>query len=315
MCIDRAMKSSFGCLDKRIYNTERRQHIMSYYEIKTYAKFRHELLTLCPHMDEREIYKNWWMYNTHSEPGADWTLQQRPLRGVDSKYHYLYITTTPKEEIYVGIHSTLNLDDGYQGSGDEIRNCQASGMKLKTTILEFFRTRDEALAMEKYVVNDLFLVEFGVLNKVPGGDDSRHEALEKQPVELTKMSTKQVSVEMPFGDKVEVPVMDGSITPAPKKVAIAPTKKPTTKNHSKNWFSFSRFGIPVGEPLEYIADKEIVAIIVDEDESVKCNGSIWCLNDITNKIAGRIVSNCLAFWSWNGKSLLNIKNEILKKGG
>ena len=287
-------------------------------------------------MDEREIYKNWWMYNTHSEPGADWTLQQIPLRGVDSKYHYLYITTTPKEEIYVGIHSTLNLDDGYQGSGDEIRSYQASGVKLKTTILEFFRTREEALAMEKYVVNNLFLVEFGVLNKVPGGDDSRHNNVEEPELVIPpkkyhscpkvveepqhSMLLKKVSVEMPFGDKVEVPVVDGSATlaaemPAPKEVAIAPTKKSTTKKYPKNWFTLERLTVPVGGKLVYIADKSIIATAFDEVDRVKVNGEIRSLKEMTNKIAGRNVPNCLAFWCWNGKSLLDIKNEIIKKGG
>ena len=275
-------------------------------------------------MSEREIYKNWWMSQFPNDKEIPWTVHQSPMKGVGGMYHYFYITTTPKGEIYNGIHSTLNLDDGYHGSGDEIRKLEAAGVELKTTILEFFRTREEALAMEAYVVNDLFLVEFGVLNKVPGGDDSRHDDTtknEQKSVE-TKMPTKQVSVEMPFGDKVEVPVVDVDgaatsvpTTPAPKVVVTPPTKKPTTKKYPKNWFPFSRLGIPVGEPLEYIADKSIVALTMNEVDSVKCNGSIWCLKDITNKIAGKQVPNCLAFWRWNGKSLWGIKNEILKKGG
>ena len=290
------------------------------YNTTNYAKYRRDLMGLCPHMDEREIYRNWWMSQFPNDKEIPWTVHQSPLKGVCGMYHYLYITTTPKGEIYNGIHSTLDLDDGYQGSGDEIRRYQESGVKLTTTILEFFRTREEALAMEAYVVNDLFLVEFGVLNKVPGGDDSRHDVSDRQNPEDVKMPTKQVLVEMPFGDKVEVPVVDGSAvpeptTPAQKKVFSEPNRKPTTKKYPKNWFPFSRLGIPVGEPLEYIADKEIVAITMNDVDSVKCNGSIWGLKDMTNKIAGRKVPNCLAFWSWNGKSLLDIKNEILKKGG
>ena len=286
------------------------------YNTTNYAKYRRDLKGLCPHMDEREIYKNWWMSQFPNDKEIPWTVHQSPEKGVCGMYHYLYITTTPKGEIYIGIHSHQDLVDGYQGSGDEIRKYKDAGVELTTTILEFFRTREEALAMEAYVVNDRFLVEFGVLNKVPGGDDTRHDVSDRQNPEEVKMPTKQVSVEMPFGDKVEVPVVDGSAShveeakPEPQKV-----KKPTTKKYPKNWFPFSRLGIPVGEPLEYIADKSIVAITMNDVDSVKCNGSIWGLKDMTNKIAGKKVPNCLAFWRWNGKSLLDIKNEIIKKGG
>ena len=293
---------------------------MSPFNTTNYAKYRRDLKGLCPHMGEREIYRNWWLSQFPEDTGIAWTVHQSPLKGVCGLYHYLYITTTPKGEIYIGIHSTLDLDDGYQGSGEEIRKYQDVDMKpnLKTTILEFFRTREAALAMEAYVVNDLFLVEFGVLNKVPGGDDTRHDdntKNEQKPIE-TKMPTKQVSVEMPFGDKVEVPVVDGSTpTPAPEKIATAPNRKPTTKKYSKNWFTLERLTVPVGGKLEYIADKSITATALNEVDRIKVNGRSGTLKEMTNKIAGKQVSNCLAYWSFNGKSLLDIKNEILKREG
>lgn len=299
----------------------------SYYETKTYAKFRRELLALCPLMDEREIYKNWWAYNCHSDKGFTWTLQQIPMRGVDSKYHCLYITTTPKEEIYVGIHSTLNLDDGYSGSGDEVRKYKDDGVKLKTTILEFFRTREEALAMEEHVVNAMFIVEPGVLNKTIGGDDSRHNSVEKpelvatpkkyhscpKVVEKPHNSTllKKVTVEMPFGESVEVPVMDCSAPVEPPKVE---TKKPA-KKYPPNWFPFSRFGIKKGDKLVYLADNSIVADVLNDEDRIKVKGEVGGLKGVTEKIANKKVANCLRFWMWNGKPLFDLKNEILKKGG
>lgn len=290
---------------------------MSPFNTTNYAKYRRDLKGLCPHMGEREIYRNWWLSQFPEE--NPWTVHQSPVKGVGGLYHYLYITTTPKGEIYIGIHSTLDLDDDYHGSGDEIRKYQDAGVELNTTILEFFRTREAALAMEAYVVNDRFLVESGVLNKVPGGDDSRHENAKNED-EKPKIPTKQISVEMPFGDKVEVPVVDGSVSAGttsvpPKKVATAATKKTATKKYPKNWFPFSRLGVPVGGQLEYIADESIVATTTNDVDGIKVNGSIGNLKNLTNKIAGRNVGNCLRFWSFNGKSLLDIKNEILKKGG
>ena len=306
-----------------------------------YAKYRRDLKGLCPHMGEREIYRNWWLSQFSNDGEIPWTVHQSPLKGVCGLYHYLYITTTPKGEIYIGIHSHKDLVDGYQGSGDEIQKYKDAGVDLNTTILEFFRTREAALAMEAYVVNERFLVEFGVLNKVPGGDDTRHgddtsHVDSCRPiVKPTKYNAgllpsnkspstilcKNVSVEMPFGDKVEIPVVDGSAKPEPPKVepvqrmAKPASKKPATKTYPKNWFPFSRLGVPVGGQLEYIADKSIVATTMNDIEDIKVNGEIGSLKELTNKIAGRNVGNCLRFWSWNGKSLLDIKNEILKREG
>lgn len=307
---------------------------MSSYNTTNYAKYRRDLKGLCPHMGEREIYRNWWMSQFPDEKEIPWTVHQSPVKGVGGMYHYFYITTTPKGEIYNGIHSTLDLDDGYHGSGDEIQKYKDAGVELTTTVLEFFRTREAALAMEAYVVNDLFLLEFEVLNKVPGGDDTRHNIVEEPELAIPpkkynscptvaeepqhSMLLKKVSVEMPFGDKVEVPVVDGSmsaIADKPKKVATPPTKKPTTKKCPKNWFTLERLTVPVGGKLVYIADKSIIATALNEVDRVKVNGWAGTLKEMTNKIAGKQVSNCLRFWSFNGKSLLDIKNEILKKGG
>ena len=121
---------------------------------------------------------------------------------------------------------------------------------------------------------------------------------------------------MPFGDKVEIPVVGGlsttvSTTPPPPKEVV---KKPTTKKYPKNWFTLERLTVPIGGKLEYIADKSIVAITANEVDRIKVNGRSGTLKDMTNKIAGKAVSNCLAYWSFNGKSLLDIKNEIIKKG-
>ena len=309
---------------------------MPSYNTTNYAKYRRDLKGLCPHMGEREIYMNWWLSQFPEDTGMPWTVHQSPVKGVGGMYHYFYITTTPKGEIYNGIHSTLDLDDDYHGSGDEIQKYKDAGVELTTTILEFFRTREAALAMEKYVVNDLFLLEFGVLNKVPGGDDTRHDIVEEPELVIPpkkynscptvaeepqhSMLLKNVSVEMPFGDKVEVPVVDGSMsagtTPVPpKKAATTATKKPTTKKCPKNWFTLERLTVPVGGELVYIADKSIIATALNEVDRVKVNGWAGTLKEMTNKIAGKQVSNCLAYWSFNGKSLLDIKNEIIKKGG
>lgn len=285
---------------------------MTYCETKNYAKFRRSLKTLCPLMGEAEMYKNWWIHQCQSDGEFKWNLQQTPIRGVGDTYHYVYITTTNDDRVYVGVHSPWNLDDGYHGSGDEIRKLLPTGAELKTTVLEFFRTREEALAMERHIVNPVFLAEPDVMNKVPGGDDTRHDT----PDETPTPATGTVTVDMPLGGEVNVPVMDKThpevvAKPAPKKMA-APSKQGGKKS---TWFPFSRLGIPVGEKLTYIGDESIVATTLNDVDGVGINGSTGKLNYMTNKIAGKKIPNCLAFWKWRGKTLLEIKNDIIKKGG
>ena len=85
-------------------------------EKKNYAKFRSELLNLCPGMDEREVYLKWWKYQFRD---STWEIHQKPTCGCDRKYHMVYITITGLGKIYVGVHSTSDLCDGYLWSFSE----------------------------------------------------------------------------------------------------------------------------------------------------------------------------------------------------
>jgi len=67
--------------------------------------------------------------------------------------------------------------------------------------------------------------------------------------------------------------------------------------------------------LVYLADNSIVATTTNDVDGIKVNGEAGSLKEMTNKLAGKNVPNCLRFWMYNGKLLIDIKNEILKKGG
>lgn len=296
-------------------------------ERKNYAKFRRELKALCPWMGEKELYLAWWKYQCQNEA---WNIHQTPVRGLDGKYYFVYFTETEMHEIYVGVHATYDLDDGYNGSGDEIRQLKENGVKMTTTMLEFFRTRAEALAMESIVVDRSFLTEPGVLNRTPGGDDTRHVDSPK-PIFVpppTSMSgvvnklppVKQVKVDMPFGETVEVPVMTAKEEPAKqeKKVAQkpAPAKPVEQTRKAKDYWPFVRLGIPIGETLEYAPNPAITVKVAASYSQVIYKGERRKLTELTKELAiGCRVSNTLNFWRWKGRLLIDIAAELKEKGG
>ena len=88
-------------------------------------------------------------------------------------YFYLYkITNLVNTKIYVGVHKTSNLEDGYMGSGKVVnRAIEKHGIEnFKKDILEFFETAEAMYAREKDIVNDEFLLREDVYNLRRGGN-------------------------------------------------------------------------------------------------------------------------------------------------
>ena len=90
----------------------------------------------------------------------------------DNKYRYIYkITIKSTKQYYIGKHSTLNLDDGYMGSGVgilEYYNKYGFDDVVKEIIM-FVRTDEELLESEKLYIGDKWKTDPLCLNRVPGG--------------------------------------------------------------------------------------------------------------------------------------------------
>jgi hypothetical protein len=87
-------------------------------------------------------------------------------------YHFLYKTTnTITGKIYIGAHSTANLNDDYFGSGKQIKDAIKKYGKqvFIREILDHFDTRDEAFAQESKIVTEDFIKESNNYNMCPGG--------------------------------------------------------------------------------------------------------------------------------------------------
>jgi hypothetical protein len=88
-------------------------------------------------------------------------------------FYYLYkITNLINENIYIGVHKTKNMNDGYMGSGKRIRNAiKKYGIQnFNKEILETFETSDEMYIREKEIVTEEFLMRPDTYNLKKGGE-------------------------------------------------------------------------------------------------------------------------------------------------
>jgi hypothetical protein len=89
-----------------------------------------------------------------------------------AKIHYLYqIKNNINGKIYIGIHSTTNMDDGYYGSGNLITKAiQKYGKSNFTkTILKFCSSREELVNLEREIINKDFIIREDTYNLSLGG--------------------------------------------------------------------------------------------------------------------------------------------------
>lgn len=87
-------------------------------------------------------------------------------------FYYLYeIRDNLNDKIYVGVHKTNDMNDGYMGSGKIIKRAiKKHGIENFTkTVLEEFSTSEAMYARESEVVTDEFLLREDVYNLRRGG--------------------------------------------------------------------------------------------------------------------------------------------------
>lgn len=87
-------------------------------------------------------------------------------------FYYIYqIKNKLNGKIYIGVHKTSNMDDGYMGSGKVI--CAAIDKygieNFEKTILENFENSEEMFKREKEIVTEEFLSRSDVYNLRRGG--------------------------------------------------------------------------------------------------------------------------------------------------
>lgn len=114
-------------------------------------------------------------------------------------HYYLYeIRNNINGKIYVGVHKTKVLDDGYMGSGLIItRTIEKYGVENFTkTILETFESQEEMFAREKEIVTEEFLSREDTYNLRRGGLggwDYLNKTGKNNPKESREVRNKNVS--------------------------------------------------------------------------------------------------------------------------
>lgn len=91
------------------------------------------------------------------------------------KYHIIYKTTCKKtNKWYIGMHSTNNLEDGYQGSGLHLlRSIKAYGKDEHTVeILEFCEDRESLSKREAAILTKEVISMSSCMNLMSGGSGS-----------------------------------------------------------------------------------------------------------------------------------------------
>ncbi len=87
-------------------------------------------------------------------------------------FYYLYqVTNKVNGKIYVGVHKTKDLDDGYMGSGKVIQHAikKYGAENFVKVILESFEDQEAMFAREKEIVDEEFLARSDTYNLRRGG--------------------------------------------------------------------------------------------------------------------------------------------------
>lgn len=250
-----------------------------------YSTYRSQIKNLNPDLSESEIYQ---MYDAvvHPHRGA----RTIPYLADDGFYHFIYLTESVDDgRIYVGKHSTRDMNDGYQGSGYEIQDGKSLGRQFKTSALEFFDTSDQAYAAESEIVNENFIRNQKlVMNHVLGGKNIDDDDARKSMVSESKMAEPSI----------------------PKFKPLNPDRPTTPMKKRSNWSTFSELGLKYGDYVTLDENPEVKFMVLDDMTVESRAGSAVSLGRAISGLTSVKFKNPLYAVSFNGKNLGKIQQEL-----
>ena len=112
-------------------------------------------------------------------------------------YYYLYkITNLINGKIYIGVHRTYHLNDGYMGSGKNIQNAiKKYGIEnFEKEILKWFESEEEMYDEEAEIVNEDFIKRNDTYNIIEGGstvDSGTYSKIGKKGMDSLEVTMKR----------------------------------------------------------------------------------------------------------------------------
>lgn len=121
------------------------------------------------------------------------------------RFHTVYqITNLNDGKIYVGCHSTDNINDGYMGSGFRLRNAMVKEGKesFMKEILFVFDNAKKMFDKEKEIVNEDFISRSDTYNMVLGGSGGPNKGIIGQKRMFNPKTGKRIVVHQNAVDKM-----------------------------------------------------------------------------------------------------------------
>jgi len=144
------------------------------------------------------------------------------------KYFTIYKTTNLlNNKIYIGLHATNDINDGYLGSGVFLKKAikKYGYGNFKKEILYVFDNKKDMIIKEKEIVNEDFILRKDTYNMSKGGYGLSTLSTEKRKIAIEKMKiTKQSQDLKTISDKRLVTMLNDD-PDCFKKIAIKSSQK------------------------------------------------------------------------------------------
>lgn len=185
------------------------------------------------------------------------------------KYYTVYQTTNLiNNKIYIGLHATDNINDGYLGSGIFLKKAikKYGYANFKKEILYVFDNKKDMITKEKEIVNEEFILRKDTYNMSKGGYGLSTLSNEKRKIAIEKMKITKQSQDLKLISDKRLKTMLNDDPDIFKKIAIKSSKK--QKDSYLNGYINPNQNL--SDLLIYNQDNEIVFRIKRIDLSELC---------------------------------------------